>query len=882
MSPLASRGVPEPATVLVVYADADTDLALTNLVEPLCAEGFRVLHGADVLREPPPLMVREALDRGGSVVICGTPSSAGSEKIGIVLRSMRNRSAELRLLCVRMDLDARLEQLMPDGEVVAWENKEQGIADLLAALRQNEFSNDWPWDPRRYLRYQAGRLADDSRYCPDLYVAQRFVQLQLDGGAEAPAETPSLLDATLQWLEIDEAPLLLVLGDFGSGKSFLLRQLARQVQTRFPHLVPMLVELRKLHLEKSNALKTLLVMHLVNAQENLIDINAVEQMVASGQVILLIDGFDELAQRVTYGEVEALLDPILSAVTEKAKVVLTSRTQHFYSDSQWRTALSEQVHVVTGSRQVRIVDFDPDEIRTFLVNLERLRGNSDRYADERLTLIKRIKDLHDLSRNPRMLSFIADLPAADLRAAQNRTGRISSADLYGILVNRWLDFEVHRWLEIDRDGRDSHGTPQRYREQLREALDKLAFTLWDTKEQDVGLKQLEQAAARALSGWEELHFNKEQAAHALGSGSLLVRHGDRFSFIHRSVMEYLVAAMVARGIGGVVSGPWDHLSLSDLMVDFLCGSANSDTVAEWARRVLGDSSAFPHPNTHVARNNAVRVTRRLGLVVHHAQLARQDLRGMDLSRLSLRSADLSYAKLGDANLHHTDLSFADLSHANLAGAKLRHTDLTRAILLDADLQGAQLLEGTKLMGVRVDESRWDGAVLAGVFIEDKVASILREAGAYVGETVPTSSSPTVPGQSGATAPDAFDWDFAISYATEDIEVARTIYNNLQRECRVFFAPEVSPNLWGEDLDKVLPNIYGVRSRFVLVLSTDHYIRKHWTQVEYNAVVTSNPGRILLIKLGAIPTDLPRNIAHWGGSTSDLIGLVSALLGKLKT
>jgi len=97
---------------------------------------------------------------------------------------------------------------------------------------------------------------------------------------------------------------------------------------------------------------------------------------------------------------------------------------------------------------------------------------------------------------------------------------------------------------------------------------------------------------------------------------------------------------------------------------------------------------------------------------------------------------------------------------------------------------------------------------------------------------------------------------------------------------VFFAPAEDAPLWGSDLNKVLPNTYGVQSRYVLVLSTQNYVDCYWTKVEFDAVTTRAPGRILLLDLGALPADLPHAFVYRGSSPAELVGLIDALREKL--
>ncbi|MEU4445128.1 AAA family ATPase [Actinosynnema sp. NPDC050801] len=129
-------------------------------------------------------------------------------------------------------------------------------------------------------------------------------------------------------------------------------------------------------------------------------------------------------------------------------------------------------------------------------------------------------------------------------------------------------------------------------------------------------------------------------------------------------------------------------------------------------------------------------------------------------------------------------------------------------------------------------------------------------------------------------PDELVFDLAISYASEDEPLARQLNHQLRAEFKVFYAPDQDAALWGGDLTRLLPNTYGVRSRYVLVLSTEVYAAKHWTRVEYDSVAARHPDRILLLDCGRLPDDLPAGLVYRGGSPAELVGLVGALKRKL--
>jgi hypothetical protein len=276
-------------------------------------------------------------------------------------------------------------------------------------------------DLSAYVGRQTTRLGADIVYPPGLYVPQR---LAYEAGDER-VEVENALEHIMGWLSEPRARFVLVLGDFGTGKTFLLHELARRMPTELKHLVPMLVELRAL--EKANTLEQLVAQHLTLAGERFIDMAAFPYMLREGRIALLFDGFDELAQRVTYQRATEHFESLLQAAGGDAKVVVTSRTQHFESDRQVKLALLDRAEHVPSLELCRLKPFDDGQIQAFL---ERRLGDAGE-ARERFALIKDVEDLLGLSHNPRMLGFIAALPASScaMRAsAPERSRRPSSTD----------------------------------------------------------------------------------------------------------------------------------------------------------------------------------------------------------------------------------------------------------------------------------------------------------------------------------------------------------------------------------------------------------------------------------------------------------------------
>ncbi|WP_344836174.1 TIR domain-containing protein [Actinocorallia longicatena] len=542
-------------------------------------------------------------------------------------------------------------------------------------------------DLSAYVGEQTVRLTTSPLYPPDLYVPQRY--RDLDG--ESAGVQEGLTDAVMDLLASDHGRFLLLLGDFGRGKTFALREVARRIPAELPQLIPILIELRAL--DKAHSVDALVAAHLAAHGEELIDLRAFHYMLRQGRIVLLFDGFDELVTRVTYDRAADHLETLLQAAEGKAKIVVASRTQHFKSHAQVFTALGERVGALPNRRVLSVADFTPAQVREFLVNRY---GEADA-ADRRMARLRGVENLLGLAQNPRMLGFIADLPEERLDAVARAHRTVSAADLYQEILSSWLAYEEQRVRGVP-------GSPGGLGiEDLWRAARALAMRLWETGEQYLRLAELAEVAG-ALSGLAGLSGG--QTTHAVGAGGLLVRTDEGlFGFIHASVVEWLVASRLALDLDAGLDPPaLGRRALSQLTVDFLCDLADSRALRDWAVAVLEDPGS-----DDLRRANAIKITTRLRTPAR-TDLRGAGLQGEDLSHRDLTEVDLTGANLSDAQLIGTNLTRAILRGAVLAGARLDEAKLTGADLTGADFSRARLLRAD-LRDTVLDGSRWVRAAL---------------------------------------------------------------------------------------------------------------------------------------------------------------------------
>ena len=557
-------------------------------------------------------------------------------------------------------------------------------------------------DLRPLAKAQGERLAAD-RICPArLYVPQRYrVVSGRDDGIRS-----GLIDQAVTWLSADDARLVVVLGDFGRGKTSFLRQLARTLPAELPGLLPILVELRGL--EKAPTLDELLSQYLV--RQGVEDINPAKlrYMIHSGRVGLLFDGFDELELRVGYDNAADYLRVLLESVTGHAKVVLTSRSQHFRSTGQVMTALGARVSTLVASRVVVLEDFSEEQILTFLVNLF---GDAAR-ARTRFDLLGGIGNLLELARNPRMLAFVAQLEESRLRAIQGEEGQVSAAGLYREIIDFWLTEEVKRQEH-------RRGLPSLDKDERRSACTALALRLWTSRNPTIALNDLSAEVSTTLSGLAERGYTEEQVSHSIGSGSLLVRTEDgAFAFVHQSIMEWLVADAASNLDNPGAARILTTRRMSRLMAEFFADLAGYPAARGWAAGTLVDPQA-----SEAAKQNALAIMDQTGKGPAGSEPEPQNLAGVDL-----RGQDLT----------GRDLRGANLRGANLRGMRLQDTDLTEADLTEADLTGARLVRGS-LAGAVLTGTRWTRAALLGTEVPGVLMSSVELATAAIADRDPAEA-----------------------------------------------------------------------------------------------------------------------------------------------
>lgn len=80
--------------------------------------------------------------------------------------------------------------------------------------------------------------------------------------------------------------------------------------------------------------------------------------------------------------------------------------------------------------------------------------------------------------------------------------------------------------------------------------------------------------------------------------------------------------------------------------------------------------------------------------------------------------------------------------------------------------------------------------------------------------------------------DAFEYDIALSFANPDKSIADELARLLTDKNITVFRDEYTPDAnWGDDVVDHLVNLYARKARYCILLISEHYPLKRWTDLE---------------------------------------------------
>ena len=219
-----------------------------------------------------------------------------------------------------------------------------------------------------------------------------------------------------RWLDDPTKEHISILGEFGTGKTWFALHCAwtalqryRDAQNRGtarPRL-PLVIPLRDY--AKALRVQSLFSEFLFSQHKiGLPHYSVFEQLNRMGKLLLIFDGFDEMAARIDRQQMIDNFWELAKVIVPGAKAILTCRTEHFPEDREGRQLFNAELQASTNSHISEVPQFEVLELEKFsddqIYEVLNHRASST-------TTIQTILDngqLLDLARRPVMIEFILE------------------------------------------------------------------------------------------------------------------------------------------------------------------------------------------------------------------------------------------------------------------------------------------------------------------------------------------------------------------------------------------------------------------------------------------------------------------------------------------
>ena len=527
-------------------------------------------------------------------------------------------------------------------------------------------------DPDTIDRYQALY----QRHAPIRLLDQQ--EQPIEGGAE---------DYILRWLQRPDTTPVLLLGDFGDGKSFFTYVLARKLADAFwrsPRAgwIPLRLSLRDLG-DSPLGFRDFLVRRL---QEFRGDVSSWNDVNREYRFLIMLDGLDEMSLDMSDAAVLnnlAALERLMEQF-QGNKLLVTSRKMAVYSDQVRERILYSLNHP-------EILHLAPVAPKDRIAFLEQLADTPERRA--RLLKIRSTYDLMELAAKPLFLDMMrVQLDGDDIQA-------MDASGIYQSYAEAALsrNFSFH----LRQNGDCTH--PTTVRKNILFLLEELALCLQQSGTDSIGLDvfkaQLPTPQLAELL-WENDRLPEADAAgdaeNRLTNRSLLkydCKRPENRTFCHRSMREYFLGRGIARRLRESRDGGRPLLSSRGLGYEVLKFAGEELRHAAGRPLVRQRLTDF----AHASRGNWDSPWREsLALLgtnsVNLLHTGGFGLPGEDWSGLLLDYAALSGASLSGKNFSGSSMRYAHLDNADLSGCDLRNCDFT----------GVQFEKSGQLLSFAVD------------------------------------------------------------------------------------------------------------------------------------------------------------------------------------
>lgn len=487
------------------------------------------------------------------------------------------------------------------------------------------------------------------------------------------------------WLKDPSRNHLSILGDYGTGKSSFCLQLAYKLAKNYlkdpiSNRIPVFISLRD-YATAVNAQQLVTDLLLNQYGIHLPNYVVFQKVLESGKLVLILDGFDEMATKVDKRITLRNFEELSKLVVPNSKTILTCRTHYFKSHTHALELLStsEQTELMKSILRrpnfeiIELLDFDESQI---IMLLKRHTKNWSEYWRH----IQRTYNLEDLAKRPILLDMIIKTLPQLIAAGRE----VDAALLYDEYTKFWIERE------------DWHSVMTKQGKAI--FMEELASLMYLNEGKEwINYCELPRPIKEHFRHEILTSEDLDYYDHDTRACSFLNRDREgNYKFIHRSFMEFFVAKRLVKQVEEGRSIGIREKMLPPVISGFIEKLLNRRDKL-W--QMIESTKGRAFQQTKYIGGNAATILNKIG-----ESFAKKDLSNTVLQNADLSGANLEKANFSEADLQAVAFDYAHLNGVNFKGANLKGTTFSDIPIIQSlaiDPEGKMIAVGGSMGNVYI-------------------------------------------------------------------------------------------------------------------------------------------------------------------------------------
>ncbi len=562
-------------------------------------------------------------------------------------------------------------------------------------------------------------LYKEKEFIPDQQAITEFIG---DKERKTSPEKINVADYLMNWVINSDVPFFALLGDYGTGKTFNSRMLARKINKLYneqPDKYPLCiyVDLRfvesKQEKIKVPKLKEIL-QSAINKTQDVLDESIVTskdiiKLVRTGKAMIIFDGLDEKTVNFSIEETNNFIRNLWSIRKEdkepidnidkkeeqsQGKVLISCRTHYFKDIKEQNSFLLG--HDREGKKSANylacsLLLFDEKQIKEYLKIRLKLQENE---INKIILLLESVHNLKDLAKRPYTLSLITEF-IPDIEDLKEKGEKVNTAKLYEKMIDRWLgrDIGKHKFVI----------------EHKKRLMQTLAINLFKLKEQSLKTNELgdwldKWLYENPITSDAYKNIDRETLKKDLRTATFIIRESDKdFGFAHTSLQEYFLSSYIVEQFEKTKDEIKQNLAIdipSKETIDFIIQifeleQDKLDKAIEKIEKIM-ERQYVPKVSELFLKlwlkfkEHDLSCPNPIEIHLENADLEKWEIKNINLSKAFLNNANLKHAEFKNMDLIDCDFTDANLDSAvilncNLENSNFKNTDGNGIIFKNSNL-----------------------------------------------------------------------------------------------------------------------------------------------------------------------------------------------------